>query len=81
MQITLEIPDHVAAKAAVLGVSVEDYVREVLTRETAASHPATLLKTREERQAWLDELAQFSDGIPELPDEALTRESFYQDHD
>jgi hypothetical protein len=37
--------------------------------------------TREEVRAWLDRLAQFSDQIPQLPDEAFTRESFYQDHD
>jgi len=26
-------------------------------------------------------MAEFSDKIPQLPDEAFTRESFYQDHD
>ena len=81
MQITLEIPDHVAAKAAVLGVSVEDYVREVLTRETLAASPRARVFTPEESRAWLDRMAQFSDQIPDLPDEAFTRESFYQDHD
>lgn len=29
----------------------------------------------------LREMGQFSDTIPSLPDEALTRESLYQDHD
>jgi hypothetical protein len=32
-------------------------------------------------RAWLDSLTQFSDRIPQLPDEAFTRESFYQDRD
>jgi hypothetical protein len=30
---------------------------------------------------FLREMASFSDKIPQLPDEAFTRESFYQDHD
>jgi hypothetical protein len=32
-------------------------------------------------QAFYDALAAHSDKIPQLPDEAFTRESFYQDHD
>jgi hypothetical protein len=30
---------------------------------------------------FLDKMAEFSDKIPQLPDDAFTRESFYQDHD
>jgi hypothetical protein len=80
MQITVDIPDQVAAKAAALGMSVQDYVNDLLARESA---PAVKRGpwTREESRAWLDRLAQFSDRIPQLPDEAFTRESFYQDHD
>lgn len=32
-------------------------------------------------RAWLDSLTQFSDKIPQLPEEAFSRESFYQDHE
>ena len=35
----------------------------------------------EQFDAELDALAQGSDKLPYLPPEALTRESFYQDHD
>jgi hypothetical protein len=80
MQITVDIPDQVAEKAAALGVSVEEYVNDLLTRESAPIAMPKVL-TREEVRAWLDRLAQFSDQIPQLPDEAFTRESFYQDHD
>jgi hypothetical protein len=80
MQITVDIPDQVAEKAAALGVSVEEYVNDLLTRESAPP-AASRAWTREESRAWLDRLAQFSDQIPQLPDEAFTRESFYQDHD
>jgi len=40
--------------------------------------PATSL---EQFEAELDALAQGSDKLPYLPPAALTRESFYQDHD
>jgi hypothetical protein len=83
MQITVDIPDQVAAKAAALGVSVEDYVRELVLREPilATAMPTKPPRSREEIRAWLDAVSQFSDQIPQLPDEAFTRESFYQDHD
>lgn len=81
MQVTIDIPDQVAAEAATLGVSVEQYVRSLLMREPAALPAAPKLRSSQEVGAWLERLAQFSDSIPELPDEALTRESFYQDHD
>jgi hypothetical protein len=81
MQITVDIPDQVVAKAAALGVSVEEYVREVLGREVPVLPATAKLKSREEIRAWLEDMAQFSDQIPELPDESLTRESFYRDHD
>jgi hypothetical protein len=35
----------------------------------------------EQFEAELDALAQGSDKLPYLPPAALTRESFYQDHD
>jgi hypothetical protein len=82
MQITVDIPNQVAEKAAALGVSVEEYVNDLLTRESAPAVKAYAPpRTAEEIRAWLDEMAQFSDQIPQLPDEAFTRESFYQDHD
>jgi hypothetical protein len=81
MQITVDIPDQVAARAHALGVPIEEYVRDVLQREVPALPTTAKLKSPEEIRAWLDEMAQFSDQIPELPDEALTRESLYRDHD
>ena len=80
MQITVDIPDQIAAKAAALGISVQDYVNDLLARDSAPSVKRGPW-TAEESRAWLDRLAQFSDQIPDLPDEALTREGIYQDHD
>jgi hypothetical protein len=48
-----------------------------------ATHVAGAAKTLNPTQLanTLQELGQFSDKIPLLPDEAFSRESLYQDHD
>ena len=81
MVIRVNVPEELAAQARVGGVPIEAYVEELLTRQVAASL-ATPPKPRtpEQIRVWLDELAQFSDEIPPLP-ETISREWLYQDHD
>ena len=84
MQVTVDIPDEVAAQAKVRGVAVEAYVQSLLKQ---AALPLLVepcerpRHTPEETRAWLDELAQFSDEIPPMPGETFSREMIYQDHD
>lgn len=81
MEVTLKIPDEIAARAKARGMRVETYVEELLAQQAVVpsveSHPP---RTPEEIRAWLDSLAQFSDKIPPLP-ETITREWIYQEHD
>jgi hypothetical protein len=49
--------------------------------EEAAKPRPQFTQTIEEFEQSLDRIAQFSDKIPALPDEAFFRESFYSDHD
>ena len=81
MEIRINIPDGLVAQAESRGVSVEKHVEEILAERSAtlATEPKKRV-THEEIRAWLDELAQFSDKIPPLP-ETITREWIYQDHD
>ena len=82
MQVTLTIPDHVAARAAALGIPVETYVQNCLTHiAPKPSGMAARAMTDEEIQAWFKELKQFSDKIPPMPGETFSREMIYQDHD
>ena len=60
---------------------VEQYVRDILVGGSGSLQPAPKRWTSEESKAWLDRLAQFSDRIPALPDEAFTRESYYRYND
>lgn len=81
MEITVKIPDELAAQARARGVPVEQYVEELLRQELATASAAKRQpRTPEQIRAWVSALAQFSDKIPPLP-ENITREWIYQDHD
>ena len=63
-------------------VDIKPEVQEELSRQ-AAAHASTVSKSLAPHQLdnTLREIAQFSDKIPLLPDEAFSRESLYRDHD
>jgi hypothetical protein len=84
MTITLELTPNVsaslAAQAQARGVSLDTYVRNLLEAQAAVDQREQHM-TLEQFDAELDALAADSETLPYLPAEALTRESFYQDHD
>ncbi|HEY6266850.1 MAG TPA: hypothetical protein VIX11_01015 [Candidatus Acidoferrum sp.] len=79
MEVTVKIPDELAARAKSRGLRVEDYVVELLAQQLRQHAAASPVRSPEEIRAWLDSLAQFSDKIPPLP-ENITRDWIYQDH-
>ncbi len=80
MEVTVKIPDELAARAKSRGLRVEDYVAELLAQQFEPQQAgASQVRSPEEIRAWLDSLAQFSDKIPALP-EVITRDWIYQDH-
>jgi hypothetical protein len=82
MQITVDIPDELAAKVQARGLTPESYVRGLIEdAERSAPVPIHLREPRMSIEEFLEAMAANSDKIPVLPDEAFTRESFYQDHD
>jgi hypothetical protein len=86
MQITVTIPDDFAAQVVARGLTPEGYVEELIAeRAVAASQAAAMSADTKTRLADLEvffaEMATHSHKVPILPDEALTRESLYQDHD
>jgi hypothetical protein len=79
MEVTLKIPDEIAARAKARGLNVEAYIEEILAQHlilqpTETRKPQTPVEIR----AWLDSLAQFSEKIPPLP-ETISREWIYQE--
>jgi hypothetical protein len=80
MEVTVKIPDELAARARSRGLRVEDYVLEILAQQLGSGRmSARQARTPEEIRAWLDSLGQFSEKIPPLP-ENITRDWIYQDH-
>jgi hypothetical protein len=84
MTIVIELKPEVQAEldrqAAARGVKFETYAAGLL-EDAADLRPKGKLPTVEEMEETLRELAQYSDKIPLLPEEAFSRESMYQDHD
>jgi post-segregation antitoxin (ccd killing protein) len=80
MEITVKIPDELAAQAKARGLEVQAYVEELLAQRANARSTTRQVRTSEQIRAWLDSLAQFSDKIPPLP-ETSSREWIYQDRD
>jgi len=81
MEITVHIPDELAAQAEARGLRPEAYVEQILAQQvTVRSETVLQRRTPEEVRSWLDSLAQFSHKIPPLP-ETISREWIYQDHD
>jgi len=83
MAITLELPPEIearlAAQAQACGLRLDAYLEGLLKQQAATQGPQHPMSP-EQFQAELDGLAQGSEGLPYLPPEALTRESFYRDH-
>ena len=84
MAITLKLPPELeaslAAEARALGIELDAYVQTLLEHQAGMGRAEQTINL-EQFEAELDALAQGSDKLPYLPPAALTRESFYQDHD
>lgn len=79
MQVTVDIPDELAAQVQARGLTPESFVRGLI--DDAARSAPTPIRSKEEMEEFFRIMSANSDKIPQLPDEAFTRESFYQDHD
>jgi hypothetical protein len=81
MQITVDIPDEFAAQVKARGLTPEGYVRSLID-DAVRTAPAPLPppKPKMNLEEFFRAMAAYSDKIPQLPDEAFTRVSFYQDH-
>jgi hypothetical protein len=81
LELRPEIEARLAAEAQARGIDIEVYVESLLEQAVTAVSSQPRRRNREEMRAFYNALAAHSDKIPQLPDEAFTRESFYRDHD
>jgi len=76
-----EVQAELSRQAAAHGVDIVAYAASLL-EEAAAQIPSPAKRINQgELDETLRELAQFSEKIPVLPDEAFSRENLYRDHD
>lgn len=79
IEIRPEVQAELSRQATAHGVDLGTYAATLLEEAAAAAESKQL--SREQLDRTLAEIAQFSHKIPSLPDEALSRESLYRDHD
>ena len=76
-----EVEAELARQAGVRGMDVPSYAATLLEDAAYPLNTDATSRNIEEFEKTLDRIAQFSDQIPALPDDAFSRESFYQDRD
>jgi hypothetical protein len=82
MRITLDISDELAGRIQAHGLDPQSFAQNLID-DAARNAPLPLppAKPKVDMKTLLQEMAADSEKIPQLPDEAFTRESFYRDHD
>lgn len=80
MEVTIKVPERLAAQARSQGIPLSTYLEELLTEISQPTKEVSKIPTPAEIGAWLNSLAQFSHKIPPLPD-TISRDWIYQDHD
>jgi hypothetical protein len=79
MQVTVTIPDELAAQAAARGISIQAYVQRLIEEAGRKSFSSHRPRTREQIEAFFEAMSEGSRELPSLPTESFTRESFYQE--
>jgi hypothetical protein len=81
MEISVKVPDELAAQAKARGLRIEEYVQELLAQLLDATFVnSSPPRTEAEVRDWLSSMARFSEKIPPLP-ETISRDWIYQEHD
>jgi hypothetical protein len=76
-----EVEAELARQAEIRGMDVPEYAATLLEQAAKPTQSQVTDRSIEEFEKSLDRIAQFSDKIPALPDEAFSRESIYRDLD
>lgn len=77
MQVTVNIPDELAAQVRASGESPEKFVNRLIEEASRATRNGSSASGATDLGTFFEAMSVNSDKIPQLPDEAFTRESFY----
>jgi hypothetical protein len=77
-----EVEARLAAQAQAQGMDIQAYAESLLSLALGVNHASGSHRaTTADAAIFFETMAANSTKIPQLPDEAFLRESFYQDHD
>jgi hypothetical protein len=79
-QLDPEMERTLAELAKSQGVSMADYIRQILERQLAVQRSGQKLNEKA-FEAALDAMTVYSDKVPVLPLDAFRRDEIYRDHD
>jgi hypothetical protein len=77
-----EIAAGLEALANAQGLSVNDYLKQLVERELSLNGPEGTPRRRLSAEEWAHQFEEWADSFPEvppIPDEALSRENLYPD--
>ena len=82
LELRPEVEARLAAEAKAQGIEVKTYIESLLEQAAFAGGSTERHRpTGEDLRIFFQAMTADSAKIPQLPDEAFQRESFYQDHD
>lgn len=77
-----EIAARLEALATAHGLSIEDYLKQLVERELSSNGPEIAPQPRLSAEEWAHQFEEWADSFPEvppIPDEALSRDNLYPD--
>jgi ribosomal protein L11 methylase PrmA len=80
LHVTSETARRLTDQAQAHGMDLAAYAESVLEKTAAGEVLSHHPKTRQEIEAFFAAMSKNSEKLPQLPDEAFTRQSFYKDH-
>jgi ribosomal protein L11 methylase PrmA len=81
LHVTSETAQRLMDQAQARGMELAAYAESVLEKTAANEGLDHRPKTRQEIEAFFAAMSENSQKLPQLPHEAFTRQSFYEDHD
>lgn len=80
LHVTPETAQRLRDQAQARGMDLAAYAESVLQKTAARDSLIHRPKTRQEIDAFFAAMSENSEKLPQLPDEAFTRQSFYEGH-
>lgn len=76
-----EMEARLHAEARAHGLEVVPYIESLLEQALSHNNSKPRRRTQKQMKQFFEAMSANSEKIPQLPDDAFNRESFYRDHD